>query len=172
MLSLIGSVVVGGGLGAALGRFGQCSTGSCLLMANWKRGAVYGAFMGALFYLAAGDGSGAYPETKNIKTITEADFNIVAMEAGKPVVVDFYAPWCGPCKILAPRLDALAGEYSDKINFMSVNVDKSPELAAKFNVEGVPTLLFIGKDGQIMDAMAGLVSADTLRAKLQSLVGS
>ena len=94
------------------------------------------------------------------------------MEAGKPVVVDFYAPWCGPCKILAPRLDALAGEYSDKINFMSVNVDKSPELAAKFNVEGVPTLLFIGKDGQIMDAMAGLVSADTLRAKLQSLVGS
>jgi thioredoxin len=84
-------------------------------------------------------------------------------------VVDFFATWCGPCKTLAPRLDALAGEYASGIKFVSVNIDQAPSLAAKFKVEGVPTLLFFGADGKIVNASVGLVSKEALRAKLEAL---
>jgi thioredoxin 1 len=169
MLSLIVSALIGGGLGAALGRLGQCSTGSCPLTANWRRGAVYGAFIGLFFSYAAGGALGSYQPPKNIKTIAEADFNAVVTTAKTPVVVDFYAPWCGPCKILGPRLDALAGEFGDRIKFVQVNVDNAPLLAARFNVEGVPMVLFFGKDGHIADAVVGLASIEGLRAKLEAL---
>jgi thioredoxin 1 len=166
--ALLVSLLVGAGFGALLGRFGQCATGACPLTANWKRGAVYGASLGLMFYFAAGRNS-AYSPPKNVKTIAEAEFDAEVIQAGRPVVVDFFAPWCGPCKTLAPRLDALAAEYSGRIKFVSVNVDQSPALAARFEVRGVPTLLFIGRDGKIAATSIGSVSAAVLRAKLEAL---
>jgi thioredoxin 1 len=167
--SLFASLLIGGGLGALLGRFGQCQSGACPLTANWKRGAVYGASLGLLFHFIAG---GSYQPPKNVKAIAEADFDAEVTQAGKPVVVDFFATWCGPCKTLAPRLEQLAGEYGDRIKFVSVNVDQSPALAAKFKVAGVPTLLFIDRAGRVVAPIVGLASAEVLRAKLQSLAGS
>ena len=89
--------------------------------------------------------------------------------AGRPVVVVFFAPWCGPCKTLAPRLDRLAGEYAGRIKFVAVNVDHAPGFAARFKVQGVPTLLFIGRDGKTAATSVGLISAEALREKLEAL---
>lgn len=169
MTSLAIKLLVGAALGAALGYFGQCNSGTCPLTANWKRGAMYGAVLGLIFHFAAGGTSGSYQTPKNVKAIAAADFDAEVLAAGKPVVVDFFATWCGPCKALAPRLDKLAGEFGDRIKFVSVNIDQAQELAARFKVEGVPTLLFFGPDGKIADASVGLVPADTLRAKLETL---
>lgn len=167
MTSLLIKLALGAGLGALLGYFGQCNSGTCPLTANWRRGAVYGAVLGLMFHLASGGGS--YQPPKNVKAIAEADFEAEVMQASQPVVVDFFATWCGPCKTLAPRLDALAGEYGGRIKFVSVNIDQAPSLAAKYKVEGVPTLLFFGADGKMVNASVGLISKEALRAKLESL---
>jgi thioredoxin 1 len=161
-------LLLGAGLGALLGYYGQCSSGTCPLTANWKRGALYGAALGLLFHFAAGGGS--YQHPKNVKAIAAADYEAEVTRAGQPVVVDFFATWCGPCKALAPRLDQLAAEYGNRIKFVAVNLDQAPELARQLNVQGVPTLFFVGADGQIADTSVGLVSADVLRAKLESLL--
>jgi thioredoxin len=92
------------------------------------------------------------------------------LRAGQPVVVDFYATWCGPCKVLSPRLDQLAGEFGDRIKFVAVDVDQSPKLAAQFQVQGIPTLLFFSADGTVTETSVGLVSAEVLRSKLESLL--
>ncbi|HLP78967.1 MAG TPA: thioredoxin [Candidatus Paceibacterota bacterium] len=169
MKTLLLYLAIGGGIGAMMGRFGQCTTGACPLTANWKRGAVYGAAVGLLFYFASGAGAGSYHEPKNIQPVTESSFDAEVTKAGKPVVVDFFAVWCGPCKMLSPRLDKLAGEFKDRIKFVSVNVDHSPALLSRFNVEGIPTVLFFGKDGIVVERSVGLLSEADLRAKLESL---
>jgi thioredoxin 1 len=166
---LILSLLVGGGLGALLGRFGQCSSGACPLTANWKRGLIYGAVLGSVFYFASGGTMGSYPTPKNIKTITEGEFEAEVVQSGRPVVVDFYAPWCGPCRTLSPRLDQLAGEFGDRIKFVSVNVDHAQSLAAEFNVQSIPTLLFFDRDGKVAGTSVGLLSKASLLAKLEAL---
>ncbi len=169
MSGLLLNLVIGGGLGALVGRFNQCKSGACVLTANWRRGAIYGAALGLAFHFASGGAIGSYHEPKNLKVIGEADFESEVTQSGRPVVVDFFAKWCGPCKTLSPRLDKLAGEFGDRIKFVSVNVDQSPVLATKFNVKGIPTLLFIDKDGKVVETSVGLLSEDALRAKLQTL---
>jgi thioredoxin len=84
--------------------------------------------------------------------------------------VDFYSTWCGPCKVLSPRLDKLAVEFGDRIKFVAVDVDQSPTLAAKYNVQGIPTLLFFSADGAVRETSVGLLSVEVLRAKLESLL--
>jgi thioredoxin 1 len=169
VISLALKLLIGAALGALLGYFGQCSSGTCPLTANWKRGALYGAALGLLFHFASSGTSGSHQAPKNVKPIAEADFDAEVLRAGKPVVVDFFATWCGPCKTLAPRLDTLAGEFGDRIKFVSVNVDQAQTLATKYGVQGIPTLLFFGPDGKVADTTVGLVSADALRAKLEAL---
>ena len=100
MTTLMISVLIGGGLGALLGRFGQCNSGTCPLTANWKRGAVYGAVIGLIFHFASGGAGGSYEPPKNVKAIAETNFNAEVTESGKPVVLDFFATWCEPCKVL------------------------------------------------------------------------
>lgn len=168
MSSLAIKLLLGAGLGALLGYYGQCSSGTCPLTANWKRGALYGAALGLLFHFAAGGGS--YQHPKNVKAIAAADYEAEVTRAGQPVVVDFFATWCGPCKALAPRLDQLAVEYGNRIKFVAVNLDQAPELARQLNVQGVPTLFFVGADGKVADTIVGLAAADTLRAKLEQLL--
>jgi thioredoxin 1 len=88
------------------------------------------------------------------------------------LVVDVYTPWCGPCKTLTPRLDQLAGEFGDRIKFVAVNGDQAPELAAKFRVEGILTLLFFGPDGMVTDTSVGLLSTEALRVRLEALTAA
>ncbi len=103
---------------------------------------------------------------KYVREINGESFAGEVLRAVLPVVVDFYAPWCGPCKMLGPVLDAIAQEFNGRIKFVKVNVDEAPELAAQYQVTGVPTLgLFRG--GDITDALVGLVSPKALKAWLE-----
>lgn len=88
------------------------------------------------------------------KSVSDSDFNKEVLEAGEPVVVDFWAEWCGPCKALSPLIDEVATEMQDKIKIVKVNIDESPETPSKYGVRGIPTLM-IFKDGQVVDTRVG-----------------
>ena len=168
-MSLIFSVLIGAGLGAVVGYFGKCTAGSCPLTANWWRGGLYGALLGFMFHaVSPGAGSGPAEPSRNVKLIQEAQFDAEVTRGAGPAVVDFFATWCGPCKRLSPMLDNLAEPLTNRIKFLKVDVDQSAKLAARFGVEGVPTLLFF-KDGQVVDKMVGLPTKDALQRRLESL---
>ncbi len=169
-MNLIVTVAIGAGIGAVLGHFGKCASGACSLTATWRRGAIFGALLGAVVYWTSPrSGSAAMNESsRNVTRISEAQFAGEVEQARTPVVVDFYAAWCGPCRMLSPRLDELAGEFSGKIKFVKVNVDEAQELAGRFRVEGIPTLLFF-KNGKLEDRVTGLLPEKVLRSRLDLL---
>jgi thioredoxin 1 len=100
--------------------------------------------------------------------ITELDssnFDSTVSSGSTPVVVDFWAPWCGPCKAIAPILEELAEELGDTVKICKVNVDNNSEVASKYEIRAIPTIL-IFKDGKVADTVVGLTSKDDLKAKL------
>lgn len=100
--------------------------------------------------------------------ITELDssnFDSAISDASVPVVVDFWAPWCGPCKAIAPILEELADELGDAVKICKVNVDNNSDIAGKFQIRAIPTILLF-KDGQVSETIVGLTSKDDLKAKL------
>jgi thioredoxin 1 len=100
-----------------------------------------------------------------INEIETRSFNQEVLQAPTPVLVDFYAPWCGPCKMLAPILDSLAREYAGRVKLVKVNMDDAPELAQEYQITGVPTLMLF-QDGQVEETLVGLATARALRALL------
>jgi len=98
--------------------------------------------------------------------VTESAFEKTVIQAKEPVLVDFYAEWCGPCKALGPILEKLAEEFSTRARIVKVNVDEEPGLAARFGIRGVPTLILF-KDGRQLEAIVGLQPPKVLKAKLE-----
>ena len=94
--------------------------------------------------------------------VTDAAFEQTVLEAEIPVIVDFWAPWCGPCRMVAPVLDKLAKEYSGKLLVTKVNTDENPEWAGKFQVQGIPTMLFVA-DGKVVHRQVGALPEPMLR---------
>src|SRR5437762_13161287 len=104
----------------------------------------------------------------NVLTLTEGNFQSEIQNAATPVVVDFWAEWCGPCRMLGPILDQIADEKAGAVKVGKVNVDENPNLAAQFNVRAVPLLAYF-KGGQLKESVAGVQSKDAIVRKLESL---
>ena len=103
-------------------------------------------------------------------TLTDANFQSEVIDSDQPVLVDFWAEWCGPCKMISPVLDQVASELEGVAKVGKVNVDDAKELAVKYNVRSIPFLLFF-KNGEVKDQIVGAsVTKDQLKAKLQALV--
>jgi thioredoxin 1 len=97
----------------------------------------------------------------------DSNFDELVMSSDKPVLVDFWAEWCGPCRMVGPIVEELAGEYDGKAVIGKVNVDENQEVAAKFGIRNIPTLL-VFKNGEIVDKQVGVASKNALAAKLDN----
>jgi thioredoxin 1 len=104
----------------------------------------------------------------NIVTLTEANFQEEVLESPTPVLVDFWAEWCGPCKMIAPILDDLASEYDGKVKVGKVNIDEFQSIATQYGIRAIPTLL-IFKDGEVAEQVVGLRSKRDLKANLDKV---
>jgi len=100
--------------------------------------------------------------------IDPTTFTTEVEQSDKPVLVDFWAPWCGPCRMMAPALDEIAANQGDRFKITKLNIDEHPELASKFGVRAVPTLLFF-KDGQVRDYAVGTIAKKSIIEKLEKL---
>jgi thioredoxin 1 len=100
--------------------------------------------------------------------VTDATFEQEVAQATEPVLVDFWAPWCGPCRLIAPVLDEIASENAGRFKVAKVNVDENPQLAAAFGVRSIPMLAFV-KEGKLRDQVVGTVPKSTLLARLEAL---
>ena len=101
----------------------------------------------------------------NVQTFTDSNFDDTVINAGVPVLVDFWAEWCGPCKRLAPTVDALATDYAGKLTVGKLNVDDNPNTAFKFQIRGIPALLLF-KGGQVVESVVGLAHKDDLKKRI------
>jgi len=165
-------VLTGGAIGAVMGYFGKCSSGICPLTANPYRGAIYGAVMGALLTSSFSLKPGEKTETSNIAGKSYLNTNVFKengsglvesltkdsflqkvfnyeqnkkwkFEGSLPCIIDFYADWCGPCKMVEPVLKELAQEYQGKLNIYRVDTQAQQELAAAFGIQSIPSMLFV-----------------------------
>ena len=100
--------------------------------------------------------------SSNIVTLTDDNFATEVLQSGQPILVDFWAEWCGPCKMLAPILDELAEEYNGRVKIGKVNIDDHQSLAAQYGIRSIPTLLLFHQ-GQVADQLVGLRSKRDLK---------
>jgi thioredoxin len=107
----------------------------------------------------------------NMVELTGDSFETEVVQAAIPVVVDFYAPWCGPCKMLSPLLEQLAVEFASQLKFAKANVDETPELAARFEITGVPTLILF-RGGEPVDRVVGFPGPRHLKEWLDKEVNT
>lgn len=101
--------------------------------------------------------------------ITDSNFQDQVIKSEKPVVLDFWAEWCGPCRMIGPLIEEMSNEYKEKAVIGKVNVDDNPEITAKFGIRNIPTVLFI-KNGEVVDKVVGSTSKNVLTDKLESLL--
>ena len=107
----------------------------------------------------------------NLKQVTDATFQQDVLDSGRPVLVDFWAPWCGPCRMIAPILDQIASEHGDSLEIVKVNIDENPEIAAKYGVLNIPMLNVYVK-GEVAKTIVGAKPKRALLNDLQDFIAS
>ena len=105
-----------------------------------------------------------------VLSVSDSDFQKEVLESNIPVVVDFWAPWCGPCQIVSPIIEELAGDYAGKVKFAKLNTDENHEIAVKYGIMGIPTLK-IFKDGKEINSMSGAAPKDYLKDFIDKAIG-
>jgi thioredoxin 1 len=104
--------------------------------------------------------------SENIQILSDGDFDQTVIQSPSPVLVDFWAEWCAPCRRLAPMVDALAAEFEGRLTVGKLNVDDNPNTAGRFNIRGIPTLLLF-KGGQVVESVVGLTGKDQLKQMIE-----
>jgi len=172
-IQLLVGLVVGGGLGATMGYFGKCATGACPLTANPLRGGMIGAMLGGLLAFSAGSSreSAAPAATGDLHVKDAEDFDARVLRAQQPVLVDFYADWCGPCRMLAPTIEKLASQYAGRAVVVKANVDHLSELAGRYGIQSIPAVLFF-QGGKEVERLAGVQPERAYREVLDRLMNS
>ncbi len=107
--------------------------------------------------------------TDKIIEIDDDGFEENVLKSEKPIMVDFWAPWCGPCKAIAPTVEALEKTYGDQMTFAKVNVDENPLSPSKYGVQAIPTLIFF-KNGEIADQITGMVAKEKLEQTIKNIL--
>ncbi len=107
--------------------------------------------------------------SENIQQVTDQSFDQDVLQSDKPVLVDYWAEWCGPCKAIAPVLDEIARDYSDRLRVVQLNIDENPDTPPRYGIRGIPTLMLF-KDGNVEATKVGAVSKSQLTAFIDSNV--
>ena len=106
---------------------------------------------------------------EDVLEIDDSVFDAEVLKSDKPVLIDFWAPWCGPCRAISPLVEDLASEFGDKIKFVKCNVDDNPVTPGKFGIRSIPTLMFF-KDGNVVDQVIGIVAKSKLEEVINKIL--
>ena len=104
-----------------------------------------------------------------VTDVSDQTFESEVIKSSLPVLLDLWAPWCGPCRMVAPVIESLEGKYNGKVKFCRLNVDENPQTAARYRIMSIPTLMFF-KDGQVADTVIGAVPERVLQPKIDALL--
>ena len=105
--------------------------------------------------------------SEHVSEVTDQNFDEEVLQSEKPVMVDFWAAWCAPCRTLEPTVDQIAQEYSERAKVVKLNVDENTEISSKYNIRGIPTLLLF-KEGKIKDQIVGATSKDNIARMIEA----
>ena len=108
-------------------------------------------------------------DNENLTIVSDGDFETEILQADQPALVDFWAAWCGPCRLIAPHVESIAEELGDKVVVAKLDVDQNRNTAVRFGIQSIPTVLFF-KDGKLADRVVGAVDKSVLRDKLNALL--
>jgi len=109
-------------------------------------------------------------DSKTVRVATDSNFDAEVLKSSNLSMVDFWAEWCGPCRMLSPTIDALASEFEGKVNVFKMNVDENPQVPGRFNIRGIPTVIFF-KNGQPVDQLVGLQRKEAFAETIQRHLG-